>query len=123
MNGTIINGTLMNSSSNRNISSPAYQNLSPPPNPCRQAILRYLMCFQCFFPPGEILKSGVGITFGVPIVVLLMVLLLMVLLLTVVVIVLLVVVKQIIITSKQQQNKQQTTIMLFGVYSNTVAIL
>ena len=45
---------------------PAAQNLSPPPDSCRQAIL-FSCVFLCFLPPGEILKSGVGITFGVPI--------------------------------------------------------
>ena len=33
--------------------------------------------FLCFLPPGEILKSGVGITFGIPILLLLLLLLLL----------------------------------------------
>ena len=46
---------------------PAAQDLSPPPNSCRQAIL----CFPEFFcviclPSAEVLKLWVGISFRVP---------------------------------------------------------
>ena len=39
---------------------PAAENLIPAPNSCRQAVLRYPVCFLCSLPPGEILKSRVG---------------------------------------------------------------
>ena len=46
--------------------TPAAKNLSPSADSCRQAILRYPVFLLCFLPPGEILKSGVGITCWVP---------------------------------------------------------
>ena len=42
---------------------PAAKNLSPPPDSCRQANLRFLCGF---LPPGETLQSGLGTTFWVP---------------------------------------------------------
>ena len=39
-----------------------------PPNSCRQAALPFPLFFRVFFPPGEILKSGVGIRFRAPII-------------------------------------------------------
>ena len=47
--------------------APQPKNLFSPPDSCRQAILRHPVFFCVFFPPGEVLKSGVGIAFWVPV--------------------------------------------------------
>ena len=42
---------------------PAAKNLSPPPNPCRQATLCFSLCVGVSFHLGDILKSGGGDNF------------------------------------------------------------
>ena len=46
---------------------PAAEKLNPhPPNSCLQAILVFPLLFPCPLSPGEVLKSGLGIIFGIP---------------------------------------------------------
>ena len=46
------------------LTHPAAKDLSPPPSSCRRGRSVFVLCI--FPPPGEVLKSVVGISFGVP---------------------------------------------------------
>ena len=63
-------GLLRPTKYNNNTSSPK---LIPTPGFLPPGYSLFSSAFLCFLPPGEILKSGVGITFGVPIILLIII--------------------------------------------------